>query len=240
MQPVPESSPQQLPPAGVMHLWRFSLETDQTTHSRDWIVLNDEERTRAGRMRHLPSRFRFVAARAHLRETLARYTGQSPAAVQFIYGEHGKPFLPSKENQIAPDFNLTHAGECALLAITTGARVGVDLEDASRPIRIMSIARRFFTSHEIERLENIHEQALRQRHFFEIWTAKEAALKALGGGITLGLDSVSISGEELLGMGNPKGGQWCLMALPCPAPWIANLCIEGPAPRIIECPAQQD
>ena len=54
----------------------------------------------------------------------------APAALQFVTGSHGKPRLAGAGVGAACDlqFNLSHSHTQALLAVTRGREVGVDLE----------------------------------------------------------------------------------------------------------------
>jgi 4'-phosphopantetheinyl transferase len=61
-----------------------------------------------------------------LRQCLAEYVKHTPASLRFGYMmPHGKPFL-AEYPEIA--FNLSHAGDYGLLAVTCGRQVGVDIE----------------------------------------------------------------------------------------------------------------
>jgi len=91
--------------------------------------------------------------------------------------ECGKPMLGSHPEI---SFSLAHSGELLVLAFSRHL-VGVDLEK-KRSVRAMAIAKKFFSSHEIEFLKQSPED-----HFFYLWTAKEAALKADGCGLARGL-----------------------------------------------------
>jgi 4'-phosphopantetheinyl transferase len=90
-------------------------------------LLSADERARAGQFMFDRDRRRYIAARARLRIILARYVGQAPAALQFHYGPHGKPALDGIS------FNLSHSADLALLAVSRGTVVGVDIERV-RPI----------------------------------------------------------------------------------------------------------
>ncbi len=72
---------------------------------------------------------RRAAAQAFLRVTVARAAGVDPRTLRFATGRRGKPYLPG-----GPWFNLTDAGEHALVALSPDAEVGIDLERI-RPVR---------------------------------------------------------------------------------------------------------
>lgn len=96
----------------------------------------------------------------------------------------GKPCLP-EHPQV--QFSLSHAGHWAVCAVSADP-VGVDVE---LPRCTMDIARRFFSPEELEGLELLPEAERRDR-LNRLWTAKEAFVKALGGGLTIPLDSFTV------------------------------------------------
>jgi 4'-phosphopantetheinyl transferase len=110
-------------------------------------------------------------------------------------GPQGKPFLPNSSLR----FNLSHASGTALLALGWEHDLGVDIEDASRRLDFANIAARFFAPQERQALEDLPE-AEQPAAFFRCWTAKEAYIKALGGGLSIPLDSFTVS---LDGEGSP-------------------------------------
>lgn len=88
-------------------------------------------------------------------------------------------------------FSLSHAGPWAVCAVSRDP-VGVDVE---LPRCTMAIARRFFSPRELEGLEDFSEPERRDR-LNRLWAAKEAFVKALGGGLTIVLSSFTVSLHE--------------------------------------------
>ncbi len=120
-------------------------------------LLCAEERARAERIVRERNRRLWSRSRGVLRALLGRYLDQDPRALQFELGPHGKPALHGSAEQ-APDlrFNLSHSGEIALVAVSAGREVGVDVERA------------------------------RERHtaeFLRTWVAHEAVVKCRGTGL---------------------------------------------------------
>ncbi len=121
----------------------------------------------------------FVAARAVLRSCLAQYADCDPKALVFTYGSHGKPML---QDYPELQFNLSHSQGRALIGVTRGKAIGVDLELVREMPTMLAIAKRFFMPSEYEAILRVSE-GLRSRRFFEYWTCKEAYLKATGAGL---------------------------------------------------------
>ena len=119
----------------------------------------------------------------------------------------------------------------------SGRVLGVDIEWPRPRVEYEQIAARFFSPQEQAALMG-RPAAERHAAFFNIWTRKEAYLKARGDGISAGLDtfSVSLGAEaELLHSdeGAAEAARWQLMAL-APAPgYVAALCAtnDGWRPR---------
>jgi len=125
------------------------------------------------------------AARARLLGVYASVSG-NPLIER---GAHGKPYAPALDGL---EFNLSHAGHHALLAFARGQPLGVDLERCDRRPPPAELARRYFTRAEADALERVPEE-LRQRCFLQLWTQKEAVLKALGRGLSFGLDRLAFT-----------------------------------------------
>ncbi len=166
----------------------FSLDEAEHEVDRLLALLSVDECARAARFRFSQHRDRFVVGRGRLREVLGRRTGQHPGSVQFVYGRHGKPELADSVVR----FNLSHCDDLAVLAVSQGCSVGVDLERL-RPVADRElVAERFFSGMELQALRAL-PVPLRDAAFLRCWTRKEAYLKALGGGLSVDLASFAVS-----------------------------------------------
>ncbi|MCC5844611.1 MAG: 4'-phosphopantetheinyl transferase superfamily protein [Verrucomicrobia bacterium] len=142
--------------------------------------LTGPERLRADRFRAEADRTAFVAGRMLIRAALSAWTGVESVPLEI--DERGKPFCPL---QGAPSFNLSHAGGWVALALSTTCAVGIDLEDLNRRVDRSKLAARYFTAAEQAAVADGPPEM-----FFEIWTRKEARLKATGQGIRVPLNQV--------------------------------------------------
>ena len=129
------------------------------------------------------------AGRAPLLALLARYLDVPVARVRLVEGGHGRPMLDASHGAVF-DFNWSHSGGQALVALARGVSPGIDLERFRQRANALAIARRFFTAEEADELETL-ATAARSAAFLELWTAREAVLKALGRGLAFGLDRLS-------------------------------------------------
>jgi len=153
--------------------------------------LSGDEITRANKFRFKHDRERFVRTRAALRRILARYLPFSPFEIVFSYQANGKPQLAATQKESGLNFNLSHSGEFAIIGVSRGRRIGIDVEHY-RTLEFLEIARRYFSESEYRQLTALPLTEL-QKNFFACWTRKEAFLKALGEGIGMLLRQVSVT-----------------------------------------------
>jgi phosphopantetheine--protein transferase-like protein len=143
--------------------------------------LSDEEKERAARFATPQLVHRFAAGRVFLRRVLARERGISPTQVALHYGPHGKPYLRTGATPLW--FNLSHAGETAVLAISNLDEVGIDIEKLENSNACDDIAEVILSPKELHRL-NIRRGSNERHELLRYWTAKEAYLKLIGTGLS--------------------------------------------------------
>lgn len=222
---------------GEVHIWRFRLDCTDEHLARFESFLSDDERRRADRFRIGDLRRRFVAGRLSLKAVLGSYLGCLWDTVEFSYGPHGKPRLAEAFASGGLEFNLAHSHELALVALTKGRAVGVDVE-AVRPMRDAErIIQRFFSPRERAEFLSLPE-AGRLAAFFRGWTRKEAFLKATGTGLATELDAFDVTlGPDapatLLRVGDDPSepARWSLHDLDAGPEFAAALAVSGPIGR---------
>jgi len=175
--------------AGEVYVFKFLLNRPTVG---DLELLDSQERERARRFAFERDRQRFVAAHARVRRTLAAYLNRPPESVRFSASRYGKPQIANPPIDLR--FNLSHAGNVALLAVALSREVGIDIEQ-ERPIEVLPLAQRFFSKSEFNALCNLPATE-RQPAFFRCWTRKEAFIKALGAGLFFALDDFEVSIQE--------------------------------------------
>lgn len=195
------------------------LHLDQTPGEEMWAQLSPEEQDRADRYKRAADRRRFLVGRWGLRRLLGRYLRQPPQGLVFHYGDRGKPYLAGDPVY----FNLSHHGPW--IAWAWGDRpVGVDLAQG-RAIAVLGLARRFFHPQEVTALVALDPET-QADHFWTLWTAKEALLKARGLGLAGGLDWVQVDlGGDRPRYRHPPG--WQLYSRLLPEETHLSLAYEG-------------
>ena len=223
-----------------VHLWQIDL--DATTAWPD-DCLDVDERRRAASFRSELHRRRFIAAHLALRHVLAHHTGTAAHALPLEADERGKPRLPAS---FGLHFNLAHSEQLALLALSAGAALGIDVErirtlgghaggtDASAREEL-ALARRHFSAREVKELQAIPASPERTRAFFAAWTRKEAWVKAAGMGLRIDLRELEtgLSGAR-------RVEAFLIQPVELPSPWAergflaALACGEEPVTLLME------
>ena len=206
-------------------VWRVHLSSTTPNET----TLSEDERQRSSRFHFDKDRNRFIIAHASLRDILSRYLHGEPQQISFSTNEFGKPFLPDHEIE----FNLSHSGDYALIAVTRGRSVGVDIEQIRMDVEIENLASRYFSTGEVSELMGLPPHG-RVVGFFNCWTRKEAYVKARGLGLSLPLDGfdVSLAPNEpsVLRATRPdpdEATRWSLHSIFVDRDYVGALVIEG-------------
>lgn len=181
-------------PGDRVHLWRAQLDLSACQIDSLATLLSTDETARANRFHFDTHRQRFIVARGILRLLLGHYLQIAPHDIEFQYSDRGKPFLAGSK-QDCLQFNLSHSQAYALYGFTYNHPIGVDLEYIKNALDAVKIAQRFFSESESKLTEEAAEED-RPMKFCQLWTAKEAYLKAVGTGLSGSLSSVEISLER--------------------------------------------
>lgn len=183
-------------------------------------------------------RLRYVRAqrRAPLCTLLSMYLGLPVEGIALVEGEHGRPELAAPWNGLL-QFNWSHSGDVALIALARSVAPGVDIERLRPRASAMQLAQRFFHPEETAALALLDASA-RERTFLQLWTGKEAVLKAMGRGIAFGLDrlrlAVAPAAPEVIWLDGDDAAQWQLHSLEVDPGHVASVAWRGPA-RTIAC-----
>ena len=214
--------PPELLPGDVDIWYRLTDKTSAHAQVEARSLLSADERLRCSQYRLTHDRRDYAMAHALLRTSLSRYRDVTPHAWVFKTGVYGKPGLatPTSRAGRALEFNLSHARGIIACAITNGARVGVDVETTNLSFNYADIMSRYCTPDEILRISQSPEED-RATRFIELWTLKEAYIKATGGCLTEAISHVGfqIDGESvrLVKPARTNAGAW-QFAILTPAP----------------------
>jgi 4'-phosphopantetheinyl transferase len=217
----------------AVHLWGIELDGSPRCLDRCAQWLDKEEQHRAARLVRKEDRQRYVLAHGGLRVVLSRYLGIDPDVVELSRNEAGKPFVTKKsQGQSAITFNMSHAHGRALIGVSKGQEVGVDLERIRSDVEVEKLSERYFASSEHATImQSIQDQ--RAARFFRYWVAKEAVLKAQGIGLQalsqceILLGAEGIGAEVLVPVGSALQDNWRVRLLSCDEGWEAAVAAQG-------------
>lgn len=183
-------------------LWSVKLNKTDEDSSSLLNMLDDKEQQRYHRL-HKNHRQLYLLSHAACRQILARYTGCAASEIKYTLNPHGKPGLPNSQLS----FNLSHSHELAIIAISAGTEIGVDVEFLKPKPSWKKLAKRFFNSAEYTYLlQQAENQQLES--FFQLWTRKEAFIKALGTGLSTPLKSFDCSQNEHIKVDDKDADNW--------------------------------
>ncbi|MCC7367464.1 MAG: 4'-phosphopantetheinyl transferase superfamily protein [Chloroflexi bacterium] len=189
--------PLALPP-GEAHLWQTAPDAPAGADllAAYDALLSPAERARNRRFVFERHRRQDLVTRALVRTVLSTYCPTvEPAAWEFAAGPFGRPFVAGPMAQTGLSFNLSHTDGMIVCLVAAEREIGVDVEDTARNSATVEIADRYFSSDEVHRLRRLPLAAQPSR-FFDIWTLKEAYIKARGLGLHLPLDQFTLSLQE--------------------------------------------
>jgi 4'-phosphopantetheinyl transferase len=154
-------------------------------------LLSPDEIERNGRFVFRKDRHRDLVTRALVRSVLSRYRPEvDPASWQFSTNAYGRPEVAGTRQQPPLHFNLSHTDRLIVCLVGRAREIGVDVEHVGRVVLAEDIAERFFSPTEVRDLWALPAEVRRDR-FFDLWTLKEAYIKARGLGLQLPLDQFS-------------------------------------------------
>lgn len=170
-------------PGGVVVWWA----TVRPARDLDLTALSGEERARVERLVVDSGKSRSALARVLLRAALADALGGSAASFRIDW-EHGPRLLGG-----GPSLSLSHSADRVVVALSDAGEVGVDIEPSARGERMKpALVRHITTPAERQALEAFSGN--RDHATIQLWTAKEAVLKATRDGLRLAPNGLEIGG----------------------------------------------
>ena len=174
-----------------VHVWRVDLRSDRHDFKGLRSLLSADERQRADRFLRPEHADYFTAGRGTLRNLLAACTGGDAHALHFDYNEFGKPELKLTDNPERLVFNVSHTGSFYVVAVCRHASVGIDIESYRSTLELEKLAHRYFSPAEVSALMALSETR-REEAFYRCWSSKEAFMKVIGQGLSIGLNNFEV------------------------------------------------
>jgi len=167
-----------------IHIWLNFLNLHQAKLKHLYPLLSPAEKLRSEEFSHFKARKNYIAAHGFLHTVLSYYIDSPANEIVFSQEDRGKPFIAHSQNPQNIQFNLSHSGNLAILAVCRQHAVGIDIEYEERNSDWAAIARRFFTEAEKQAFFALAEDTQKQA-FYKMWTRKEAHMKVTGRGLSL-------------------------------------------------------
>lgn len=186
-------------------------------------LLDAHERARLDRFRRPADAARYLGAHALARIVLAERLGADPAALEIdrtcrCGKPHGKPTVPGVE------FSMTHSGDRVGVAVSEVGPIGLDVEELRDLADVDALA-----GHALSPAEPRPSSAAA---FLQVWTRKEALLKATGDGLSSPMNTITLAGARVVSWADgPQAWLVDLEAGPAHPAAVAGLGAEAPPVR---------
>jgi 4'-phosphopantetheinyl transferase len=164
-----------------VEVWFARVEDWESEDSRaTWDeMLSIEEKQARDQLVFPADQWLYSLSHGMLRQVLSSWTGLLPSDVLLEKDVHGRPYLKGPGKL---DFNLSHTKGLAVVAVSSDARVGVDVESLDRDVDRLLTSEGILTARE---REDCMSRPVSQRapQFLRYWVLKESLLKCSGEGL---------------------------------------------------------
>ena len=175
-----------------IHLWSFCFKDLASDFDALRSLCSRDELERAAHYRWTDDASRFILGRGQLRRLLEAYAGIPAEEVVLSYGPYGKPSLKAMSSLPDIRFNVSHTSEGIVYLFALGHDVGIDIETNPLKSDYFDDCSRIFSDKELAHLQGVRDDK-RAEMILTYWIRKEACLKALGVGFSLGPENVDVS-----------------------------------------------
>jgi phosphopantetheinyl transferase len=180
-----------------VHIWYCITELlDPDAASTANAYLSISEKDRRARFRSETDRRDFAIAHGLLRQALSFCANLAPSDWHFATDARGKPLIDSNNREHKElSFSLSHTNGFVACAVARNLPVGIDVEWIDQSLPSQEIADRYFSDKEARQLRDC-SKTQRAVRFVELWTLKEAFLKAVGVGHFGSMTDISFQLDE--------------------------------------------
>lgn len=178
---------------GCVDIWLFPFDrVDEALRHRCLSLLDAGEREQLASFTLARPKDQYLISRALVRLALSHHADRSPESLSFTRDDHGRPWLAAPDDALGLYFSLSHTDGLVAVAVSRTPQLGLDVEDLHRTTNFMGIAQTYFAASEWSGLNQLEGHAQRAR-FFDLWTVKEAYIKACGKGLRMPLDQFAVA-----------------------------------------------
>lgn len=175
----------------MIEIYAISINENYPKNEFETIIkfLCKEKQEKLKRLKFFEDALRTLAGEIIIRNIVKRKYKINFEDIIFKKNINGKPYI---DNIKGFHFNISHSGKWVVCAISD-ALIGIDIEKIKETN--FKVAKRFFSEEEYIDLSN-KESVSKTEYFYDIWTLKEAYLKAIGTGLTVPLRSFTLKKEN--------------------------------------------
>lgn len=169
--------------------------------------------------RRWQDRQRYVIGKHLLTEGLHLFNCASYSLHDVRYTNLQRPYIDSEI-----DFNISHANDFTILAISDTSSVGIDIE------KTQNIDFKHFEAHLSEsELAQVSQHPDSYSLFYRLWTQKEAFIKAVGIGLNVSLNKITVENNCIMW----KGRKWFLHEIKLHDKYVCYLCTSMESPVLV-------
>jgi len=171
-----------LPNEQSIHLWCVDDQciVDETLLDNYRQCLSVAEKEQYERFANHSQKHQYLVTRALVRSVFSLYVPKiHPKHWVFDKNQYGKPFITHEDLPSTFSFNISHSKQAIVLAVGFDLDIGVDVEWTKRSGFSLQFAEHYFARNEISEFKKLDEHKQQDR-IFDLWTLKEAYIKARG------------------------------------------------------------
>ena len=175
----------------MIEIYAISINSDYPKNEFERIIkfLDKEKQDKLRRLKFFEDALRTLAGEIIIRNIVKRKYNINFEDMIFKKNINGKPYIDNLKDF---QYNISHSGKWVVCAISDDL-IGIDIEKIKETN--FKVAKRFFSKAEYEDLSN-KVSGIKTEYFYDIWTLKEAYLKAIGTGLTVPLNSFTLKKEN--------------------------------------------
>lgn len=190
-----------------VHIWYINLEKSKNWIESKFSILDWNEKGKVMSFKYEDDRLRCMAGRIFTKVLASQYLKVSEKEFSIEVTEFGKPYLNFKKlSHTHMEYNLSHSGKYLAIAFSYDRFLGIDIQEMEDLPDYCEVAQNCFHNLEYEAIFNSKERGT----FYDIWTGKEAYIKAVGKGWLIDSESFYIKDGEIFVESN-KAEKWQLV-----------------------------
>ncbi len=213
----------------LVRVWIIPVDLPEATITSCADLLDDGERVRGAAFVKERDRQRFIVAHGVLRILTGQQLDAPAAALRWHHGPHGKPELPAPWSGLHT--SLSHCTDLVAVAISTSRPVGVDIERLTPGRELILLSRRYFPPDEASYVAAGADATERASRFAQLWTRKEAVVKAAGSRLFPNL-KIRVRDRAVVSCADPVG-PYRVADVSAPDGFRAAVALAGPAPFLL-------